>query len=128
MERTDDIGADVFFECVGRNETFVQALNQTAFAGRIMLVGNPFGDMNLEKPIYWKILRNQLTVAGTWNSSFTNEAADDWHYVMERLSQNKLVPEELITHRFSLDRLDEGFHIMRDKTEDYVKIMGCSME
>lgn len=128
MERTDGIGADVFFECVGRNETFVQALNQTAFAGRIMLIGNPFGDMNLEKPIYWKILRNQLTVAGTWNSSFTNEAADDWHYVMERLSQNKIVPEELITHRFSLDRLDKGFHIMRDKTEDYVKIMGCSME
>ena len=83
MERTEGVGADVFFECVGRNETLVQALNQTAFGGRIMLVGNPFGDVNLEKSVYWKILRNQLTVMGTWNSSFTHEMSDDWNYVME---------------------------------------------
>lgn len=128
MERTDGIGADVFFECVGRNETLIQALNQTAFAGKIMLAGNPYGDMNLEKSIYWKILRNQLTVTGTWNSSFTNEATDDWHYVMERLAQKKVAPEQLITHRFSLEQLDKGFRIMRDKTEDYVKVMGCCMD
>ena len=56
MERTDGIGVDVFFECVGKNDTLVQALDQTAFSGRIMLVGNPFGDMHLEKSVYWKIL------------------------------------------------------------------------
>lgn len=123
MERTDDVGADVFFECVGRNETLVQALNQTACAGKIMLVGNPFGDVNLEKSVYWKILRNQLTVMGTWNSTFTHETSDDWHYVMERLVQKRIAPEELITHCFSLEQMERGLHIMRDKTEDYVKIM-----
>lgn len=123
MERTEGVGADVFFECVGRNETLVQALNQTAFGGRIMLVGNPFGDVNLEKSVYWKILRNQLTVMGTWNSSFTHEMSDDWNYVMERLAQKRVVPEDLITHRLSLEQMEQGFRIMRDKTEDYVKIM-----
>ncbi len=123
MERTEGVGADVFFECVGRNETLVQALNQTAFGGRIMLVGNPFGDVDLEKSVYWKILRNQLTVMGTWNSSFTHEMSDDWNYVMERLAQKSVVPEDLITHRLSLEQMEQGFRIMRDKTEDYVKIM-----
>lgn len=123
MERTEGVGADVFFECVGRNETLVQALNQTAFGGRIMLVGNPFGDVDLEKSVYWKILRNQLTVMGTWNSSFTHEMSDDWNYVMERLAQKRVVPEDLITHRLSLEQMEQGFRIMRDKTEDYVKIM-----
>ena len=88
-----------------------------------MLVGNPFGDMNLDKSIYWKILRNQLTVMGTWNSAFTHEESDDWHYVLNRLEQKRIVPAKLITHRVPLDQLERGLHIMRDKTEDYVKIM-----
>ncbi len=124
QERTDGIGADVFFECVGKNETLKQAVNQTAFAGKIMLVGNPSGDMGLEKSVYWKILRNQLTVKGTWNSSFTGEESDDWHYVLKRLREKRIAPSELITHRFPLEELEKGFHIMRDKTEDYVKIIG----
>lgn len=117
-------GADVFFECVGKNETLVQAVNHTAPSGKIMLVGNPYSDMNLEKPVYWKILRNQLTVMGTWNSSFTHEPDDDWHYVLDRLSRHRIAPAELISHRFPLEELEQGLHIMRDKTEDYGKVMG----
>ena len=124
MERTEGTGVDVFFECVGKNATLIQALDQTTSAGRVMLVGNPFGDMSLEKSVYWKILRKQLTVMGTWNSSFTHENTDDWHYVLSRLEEKRVLPAELITHRFPLEQLEQGFGIMRDKTEDYVKIMG----
>jgi len=123
-EHTGGRGGDVFFECVGRNETFELAVDNAASAGKIMLVGNPNTDMTLEKSIYWKILRNQLTVAGTWNSSFTHDREDDWHYVMERLKRNTINPTDIISHRFSLEKLGKGFSVMRDKTEDYVKIMG----
>ena len=123
-ERTGGAGADVFFECVGRNETVAQAVKMTAPGGRVMLVGNPASDMLLERDIYWKILRNQLTLSGTWNSSFTHEAEDDWHYVLDRLSRRCIAPADLITHRFSLEELDSGFQIMRDKSEEYIKIMG----
>ena len=123
MEKTGGKGVDVFFECVGKNETVLQAINMTKPAGKIMLVGNPYSDMNLEKAIYWKILRNQLTLKGTWNSSFTHESQDDWHYVLDRLKEKKVDPKKLISHRFSLEDLEKGLEIMRDKTEDYVKIM-----
>ncbi len=146
MERTDGAGADVFFECVGKNETLATAIDYTAPAGKVMLVGNPFSDMYLEKSVYWKILRNQLTVTGTWNSSFASSLSqtkhnmsgydacadkevcgciqeDDWHYVLRRLEQKQISPAELISHRFPLEELWRGFHIMRDKTEDYVKIV-----
>lgn len=123
-ERTEGAGADVFFECVGKNETLTWAIDHTAPGGRVMLVGNPFSDMNLERSVYWKILRNQLTVTGTWNSSFTGSPRDDWQYVLERLAHRRVDPAGLITHRFSLDGLEQGFHIMRDKTEEYIKVMG----
>ena len=125
LEHTNGIGADVFFECVGKNETVTQAVDLTAPAGRICLVGNPYSDIELEKPIYWKILRNQIIVTGTWNSSFTRKEDDDWHYVLKCLEEKRIAPSDLISHKFSLDELEQGFFVMRDKSEDYIKIMAC---
>ena len=123
MEHTQGKGADVFFECVGRKETYALSVESAAPLGRVMLVGNPFSDMNLSRDSYWKILRNQLTVTGTWNSSFLGEPGDDWAYVKKRLAEKKTAPAELITHRLALDELERGLLVMRDKTEDYGKIM-----
>lgn len=128
LEHTENRGADVCFECVGKNETMTKTIEYTAPGGQVVLVGNPFSDMTLEKAVYWKILRNQLNITGTWNSSFTREPADDWHYVLERVSKKCVTPEKLISHRFSLEELEKGFCLMRDKTEDYVKVMGIIKE
>lgn len=122
--RTDTQGVDVFFDCVGKNEVVSLAVKHTIPNGKVMLVGNPASDMTLDKQTYWKILRNELTLFGTWNSSFVKSDTDDWHYVLKRLQEGKVHPEKLITHRFAFVDLMEGFLIMRDKTEDYVKIMG----
>lgn len=123
MEKTKGNGTDIFFECVGKNETVTQAVNLTAPTGKICMVGNPYSDMKLDKGTYWKILRNQLAVIGTWNSSFAQDKEDDWHYVLDRLAQKNISPSQLISHRYSLENIDQGFYIMRDKTEDYIKIM-----
>lgn len=124
MEKTNGKGADIFFECVGKNETIVQAIDLAAVLGKVCLVGNPFSDIGIPRDTYWKVLRNQLTIIGAWNSSFTGKSGDDWHYVIERLSDNRLMPEELITHRFSMEKLEDGLRIMKDKSEDYIKIIG----
>lgn len=125
LERqTQGSGADVFFECVGKNETVSLAVSGAAPGGRVVLVGNPGTDMLLERDVYWKVLRNQLTLSGTWNSSFTHEPEDDWHYVLNRLSGKSVTPAKLISHRFPLEELDKGLRVMRDKSEEYIKIMG----
>lgn len=116
-------GVDAFFECTGRNEVLSWAIDSTRPEGRVILVGNPCADMTLGKGTYWKILRNQLAVIGTWNSSFIGEETDDWHYVLNCLEAGGIAPAELITHRMPLDRFWEGLDIMRSKREDYCKIM-----
>lgn len=123
LQKTDGIGVDVFFECVGRNETVSEAIDLSAPAGRICFVGNPASDMKFDKNVYWKILRNQLTVTGTWNSSFDHDPEDDWNYALKLLERGSIEPEKLITHIYPLKYLEEGFYIMRDKIEDYIKIM-----
>ena len=46
--RTQGQGVDIFFECVGKNETLIQAIDHTAPAGRVLLLGNPYSQMHLE--------------------------------------------------------------------------------
>ena len=64
LQHTGGAGVDVFFECVGRNETFSQAVDSTTTAGEIVLIGNPHSDMMLAQNVYWKILRNQQKLSG----------------------------------------------------------------
>jgi len=120
-----DAGADVFFECVGRNgEAVGAALDSINCGGRLQLVGNPGEDITVARDSWWRILRRQLTVTGTWNSSYTHELTDDWHYVLSALADESIHPEKLITHVFDMNDLHKGFELMRDKTEPYVKVMG----
>lgn len=114
---------DICFECVGSPETVNCVVDATGRGGKVMLVGNPYSDIKLKRDVYWKILRNQLEIHGTWNSSFTGEEDDDWHYIVKAMELNKLNPECLITQRFSLDSLENGFISMRDKTSPYIKMM-----
>ncbi len=120
---TQTIQPQVFFDCVGKNEILVRGMECAAPNGTVVAVGNPASDMIFPKEVYWKILRKQLMIIGTWNSSFTKEAADDWHYVLQRLSSGGVHPDKVISHRFDIENMQNGLEIMRDKSEPYAKIM-----
>lgn len=148
MEKTAGLGADYYFECIGRSGSYEQAVKCAAPLGTVMLVGNPASDMELSKEVYWKILRNQLTLLGTWNSSYlgektgpqdlSEEPRDDWEFVIDFLTKRPVVvakgedgndkyirfaPADIISHRFALEDLDKGLSIMHRKSEEYIKIM-----
>ncbi len=112
-------GADIYFECVGKNECISQGIECVSPGGTVILVGNPYSDMFFEKNVYWKILREQITLKGIWNSLYPG----DWNYLLSLIEDGRLKPAQLITHRFSLQDAKVGFELMRDKTEDYCKIM-----
>lgn len=116
-------GMDIYFECVGKNECLSYGIEGAAPGGTVVLIGNPYTDMKLPRDIYWKILRNQMSLCGTWNSTFTHDDEDDWHYVISRVCGGNVRPTELITHRLQLDKLAEGLSLMKNKNEDYCKVM-----
>ena len=119
--------ADAVLECVGRAETASLALEAAGPGGRVVLVGNPHSDMTFPRDQYWQILRKQLAVLGTWNSSYFGypppSQKDDWHRALDLLSGGKLDLRRAVTHRFPLAELDRGLAILRDRTENAVKIM-----
>ena len=73
--------------------------------------------------MYWKILRKQITVKGTWNSSFKTIENDDWDKAVKALENKDINVIPMITHRISNDEVLNGLKSMKDKKEFYCKVM-----
>lgn len=114
---------DFILEAVGTPASIESAINATRRGGRLVLMGNPSGDILLHQNIYWKILRKQLVITGTWNSSYDGTNPSDWTDVVEALAAQKIDGESLITHRFRQERLMEGLELMKEHKEPYCKVM-----
>lgn len=99
---------DICFECVGSNESLIEALKYVKSQGQIILVGNPKSDVRFDKNIYWKILRQEINIIGVWNSCYPN----DWEYVLNHLSEIPL--NALITHCFDLSYGIEAFNDLKN--------------
>ena len=114
LSLTGGKGVDVSVEGTGASAPMNLCLNITRASGTVVALGNPGEEMRMEKNSYWKILRRQLKLCGTWNSRFGTEN-DDWSKVLSLLAEGQLSLEPLITHRLPFDRLREGLEIMRDR-------------
>lgn len=122
-KQTDGAGVDIVFECVGVSESINNAVSLVRAGGQVVLVGNPAGDITFDKQIYWKILRQQLKLYGTWNSSFTKEKEDDWQTAVRAIQEGKIRPAAQITQRFSFEKLHDGLEVMQDKGVFTNKVM-----
>ena len=114
-------------EGTGASAALNNAVKALAPNGRLVLMGNPFGDMNIDKGVYSEILRREITLCGTWNSSYTDRV-NDWQAVAAAMAAGDMLFEPLITHRFTLDRCNEALEMMRDKTEFFNKVTFVAKE
>jgi L-iditol 2-dehydrogenase len=119
---TGSDGADVVFEAVGSNGAIENAVKSAAALGRVVLVGNPSGDLNLEKNVYWSILRKQLTVAGSWNSNY-NSRINDWADALKIFESGELNLRGLITHTFPMAEKDKAFDTVKNPDVFTLKVM-----
>jgi L-iditol 2-dehydrogenase len=122
-EATDGRGADLVVEASGASQAFEQCMFSARTFGRVVLMGNPAGDMTLSQDGYWAILRKELRVAGTWNSTYGVLPRDEWRLALDFMATGRLDLKPLITHRVDLDSLPETLAMVRDKREFANKVM-----
>lgn len=122
LELTDGRGANVVLECVGSSESVCEAVSCAKKGGTVVLTGNPNGDITLPKQVYWKILRGELTVRGTWNSSY-NASRNDWETALRYMADGRLPVAKLITHRFALRDHAQALDTVRARDVFSVKVM-----
>lgn len=95
---------DVYFDACGYPSALNDMLNRAKARVTIVLIGNPAMDYTIPKAMYSRILRKEISLYGTWNSS-----PDGWREVLRLISEGRLPLEKMITHRFPLAEAENAF-------------------
>lgn len=114
---------DFVLEAVGTISAIEMAINAARPGGTVILMGNPTGDINLPQNLYWRILRKQLVLKGTWNSSYDGTNSSDWTDAVSAIANGEVNVESLISHSFLQCDLLDGLELMRNHYEPYCKVM-----
>ena len=98
-------GFDVGMEMSGNQQALDQMVEAMVMGGRIAMLGIPPG----RSPVDWsRIVFKAITIKGVYG----REIFETW-YKMIAMLENGLDVRGVITHRFGVDRFEEGFAAMR---------------
>lgn len=110
---TGGFGADVVIDAVGRPETYQQAFYARDLAGRVVLVGVPTPEMQLELP-----LLDVFGRGGSLKSSWYGDClpSRDFPMLVEQYKLGRLDLDAFVTERIGLGDIEAAFGKMHDGT------------
>lgn len=122
LEYTDGITTECALEGTGHQSGIKKCLEVVKPHGTCVFMGNPSNSVSLEQNTYWQILRKELSIFGTWNSSYC-EKQNDWKESLKAMVERKINVKPLITQRFALKDCNKAFETIKNGEELCVKVM-----
>ena len=115
-ELTDGRGADVVIETAARHETIAQAVEMTAPAGDVALLGNPGeGTSPIPTP---RIIAKDLDLHGV-KAQGRNSA----HRITQLMAKRDYRTDPIITHEFDFDDFFEAIDTFENRREGAIKVV-----
>lgn len=115
-------GIDLVVEASGNSQALVDALKLVRKRGRVVLLGNQESTVSLSPEDFSRVLRKELTVFGSWNSSFAF-LDSDWKRVLDLAGSRRVSFAPLISHRVRLEEAPAFLLGMRERRVPYVKVV-----
>lgn len=122
-KRPDLPGADVVIEAAGHPATANLAIRLAGPGGHVVFIGIPTTDVTLEQASFNHLLRQEISLHGSWNSFGAPFPGRQWTAALEALGSGELKWEFMITHELGLDALPEMFTKFRERNEFISKVM-----
>lgn len=123
MELTNNVGVDAAIELAGSKFTQVQAIQVARKLGTVVYCGISYDDLVIPNSALARILRGELEVKGSWNSSIAPLPINEWESALIFMKNGKVKTDPLITHRFRLEDCQKAFNMMYNKTEVFTKVL-----
>lgn len=123
LEQTNGQGVDLAIESAGSPITSAQVFALPKKGGEVLFMGIPYGDVNLERFYFEKIVRNELTVLGSWNAISAPFPGKEWSTTVHYMSTGQIKIHPLITHRLQLEEGPETFTKIINREEFFVKVL-----
>lgn len=123
MEYTRGRGVDVAVETAGAPVTSAQVLALPRKGGKVVLMGIPYEDVHLDRFYFEKIVRNELTIYGSWNAVSSPFPGKEWITTLNYMSTGKINVHPIISHRLALREGPDVFKKIINKEMEYAKIL-----
>jgi len=123
MELTDGRGVDAAIEIAGSKITQVQAIQSVRKGGKVIYCGISYDDLVIPNPALQKVLRGELKIMGTWNSSITPLPVNEWESSLKFMKNGRIKTDPLVTHRYRLEDCQKAFNMVYNRTEIFTKVL-----
>ena len=111
---------EVAFECSGSEDLLLKSINGLKKGGKLIILSNQIKEIKLSKETLNKILRQEITITGSWSSII--EPVNEWEESLNFLVKNKHL-SSLISHKFQFSEAKKTFPDMYDKKFKFSKVI-----
>ena len=112
---TGDLGPDVVIEAVGSAPTYVMAVQEVAFTGRVVYIGYAKSDVSFQTKLF---VQKELDIRGSRNA-----LPEDFRAVVRYLQQGHCPTDKLVTYEVSLGQAGEMLQRWADDPAKVFRIL-----
>ena len=115
MEYTGGLGPDVVIEAVGSAPTYVMAVQEVAFTGRVVYIGYAKSEVSFQTKLF---VQKELDIRGSRNA-----LPEDFRAVVRYLQQGRCPTDKLVTYEVSLGQAGEMLQRWADDPAKVFRIL-----
>ncbi|MDQ0315909.1 L-iditol 2-dehydrogenase [Amorphus orientalis] len=115
--------ADLVVEAVGFEASINNAVTLAAPGGHVVFIGIPVPDVTLANKTFQYLLRQEISLHGSWNSFGSPFPGPQWTTTIEKFGTGELRWEFLISHDLDLSELPEIFRRFAAKDLHFSKVL-----
>lgn len=113
----------VILETAGSAITQVQAISLSKEKTKIVYMGTCTKNITFKPEVFEKILRNELTIKGSWMSYSAPFPGYEWDASIQIVEEQKEKLNKVITHIYPLEKAEEAFNKVVDRTDHVAKVL-----
>ncbi|WP_200962434.1 galactitol-1-phosphate 5-dehydrogenase [Paenibacillus sp. Soil750] len=122
-ELTGGKGVNVAVETAGVVQTQEQCLRIAKKKGRVLYLGTAHRDVVLPPKSFECIVRNELTLVGSWNSYSAPFPGVEWQATIDYVKSGALKLQPLVTHTFRLSDAPNVFVDLVERKYPFTKVI-----
>lgn len=117
---------DLTFELSGSPSALNDAIEQTAFSGRIV-IGSWYGQKRAEIDLGGTFHRSRIKLISSQVSTISPELSGRWdksrRFEVTWEALKRIQPEKWITHRFSLDEVAKAYQLLDENPQETIQVV-----
>jgi len=122
-EINNGTGVDLAIETAGNSQALCNCLDSVKKNGQILCLGLYRKTIMIDQELGNKIVREELSLIGSWNSYSAPFPGKEWDFAVEYLAKGLIRVKEIIIHRFKLSETKGAFSRLYSGEHGIIKAM-----